>query len=203
MMIQPLLNKNLTDQQIVSGILTGGKDRNQAIGAIYDQNRGFLMKFLSNRSNIQDYVKQPEDIIWESVEAVVSNILEGKYTALPDKPLAAYLTQICKNLWHKFLSQESNRRDREDLFGSESDEEEEDISLLMVAKEKWDYYLEIFEKAGKNCQQIFTLWLVDGMSGKEIAEVMMAEGKLKSEASVRNTKSDCLEKITKQLLRNV
>lgn len=193
------MNQNFTDQQIVAGILLGGKDRNQAIRAIYDQNRAFLVKFLINKSNAQEYVKQPDDIIWESIEAVVINILEGKYVALADKPLAAYLTQICKNLWHKFLSQESNRKDRENLFGSETEFEEEDISSLISSKERWNYYLEVFENAGKNCKQIFTLWLVDGMSGKEIAEVMIIEGKLKSEASVRNAKSDCLDKITKQL----
>jgi len=190
-----------TDEQIVRGILTGGRERDKAIGAIYDQNRSFLMKFLSNRSNTKDYVKQPEDIIWESVEAVVHNIIEARYSHQPDKPLSAYLTTVCKNLWHKFLSQESNREARQDAFGQETDYEEPDVSVLLAEKEKWDTYLAIFDKAGKNCKQIFTLWLVEGMSGKEIAEVMMAAGKLKSEQSVRNAKSDCLEKVTLALIQ--
>ena len=42
------------------------------------------------------------------------------------------------------MSHESNRREREDLFGTESDQEEEDINLLTMAKEKRDYYLEVF-----------------------------------------------------------
>ncbi|MFN8347572.1 MAG: sigma-70 family RNA polymerase sigma factor [Spirosomataceae bacterium] len=190
-----------TDEQIVEGILAGGRARDKAIGAIYDQNRSFLMKFLANRSNTKDYVKQPEDIIWESVEAVVHNIIEARYSPQPDKPLSAYLTTVCKNLWHKFLSQEANREARQDTFGQETDYEEPDVSVLLAEKEKWDKYLTIFDKAGKNCKQIFTLWLVEGMSGKEIAEVMMAEGKLKSEQSVRNAKSDCLEKVTSALIQ--
>ena len=112
------------------------------------------------------------------------------------KSLSAYLTTICKNLWHKFLSQEENRGNRENWFGQETELEVHDVSILLSEKEKWDRYLKIFEDAGKHCKQIFELWLVDGMNGKEIAEVMISEGKLKSEQSVRNTKSDCLEKIS-------
>lgn len=189
----------LSDAEIVSGVLAGGRERERAIGAIYDQNRSFLMKFLSNRSNAQEYVKQPEDIVWESVEALISNIIEGKYTAQPDKPLAAYLTTICKNLWHKFLSQESNRQERQDVWAGEMAVEEADITHLIAEQERWSRYLEIFDKAGKNCKQLLTLWLVDNLSGKEMADVLIAEGKFKSEQSVRNAKSDCMEKVTNQL----
>jgi hypothetical protein len=46
------------------------------------------------------------------------------------------------------------------------------------------------------------LWLVDGFSGKEMSDLLIAEGKFKSEQSVRNAKSDCMEKVANQL-RNI
>ncbi|WP_028523160.1 RNA polymerase sigma factor [Runella limosa] len=194
------IKRGLSDGDIVDGILAGGRKRDKAIEAIYTQNRSFLIKFLSNRSNTKDYVKQPEDIIWEAVEALVHNIIEGRYVPQSSTSLSAYLTTICKNLWHKFLSQESNREDRDDKFAKEIYEDEPDISVLLTEKERWDRYLAIFEKAGKHCKQIFTLWLVEGMSGKEMSDILISEGKLKSEQSVRNAKSDCLEKVTSQLM---
>jgi RNA polymerase sigma factor (sigma-70 family) len=196
LMITLFRRKNWTDEQIVKGILSDSRSRNEAISALYEQNRSFLLKFLNSKNSFQDTARQPEDIIWEGISAVLNNILDGKYTAHPSTPLTGYLTAICRNLWHKYLEQESNRQERQWKFVDENESIEPDINQILASKQKWDIYLEIFEKAGKNCKQIFTLWLVDGMDNKQIAEVMMQEGKLKNEQVVRNAKSDCLKKVT-------
>jgi RNA polymerase sigma factor (sigma-70 family) len=193
--------KNLTDQEIVTGILGNDRERNRAIEALYKQNRGFIMKFLEGKSNDMYLVKQPEDILWEAIMAVLNNILDGKYELNSAVPLRGYLTTICKNLWYKNISQEENRDAREQLFMEESDTIQPDISNILHNQQKWEMYLAIFERAGKNCKQIFTHWLVDGMDNKEIASIMMGEGKLKSEQSVRNAKSDCLKKVTEELVK--
>ena len=191
--------KNWTDEQIVRGILGDSRSRNQAVAALYEQNRGFLLKFLNSKGGYHDTVRQPEDIIWESVTAVLNNILDGKYQPSSSTPLSGYLTAICRNLWHKYLEQEGNRQERQFIYIDENQQAEPDITQILSTKQKWDTYLEIFEKAGKNCKQIFTLWLVDGMDNKQIAEIMMQEGKLKNEQVVRNAKSDCLKKVTEML----
>lgn len=191
--------RNLTDEEIVAGILGNERERNRAIEALYNQNRGFLIKFLQGKANDMYLVKQPEDIIWEAIMALLNNILDKKYTPSSSVPLSAYLTTICKNLWYKNLSQEENRDNREQWYLEGSSDYELDITTVLSNQQKWEQYLLIFEKAGKNCKQIFTLWLVDGMDNKEIAEVMINEGKLKSEQSVRNAKSGCLQKVTELL----
>ena len=194
--------RHLTDSQIVEGILAGGRQKNGAIIAIYEQNRAFLTRFVGNKGNSREFVKEPSDIVWESIEALIINIEEGKYIARKETPLAAYLTTFCKNIWFKFLESETARVAREDSYGDEqANEIEPDISQLLAQKETWDFYLAVFEKAGKFCQQLFTLWLVDGLSGKEMSDVFIAEGKLNSEQSVRNAKSDCMKR-TLQLLTN-
>ena len=191
--------KSLTDQEIVTGILGNHRERNKAIEALYKQNQGFIMKFLEGKSNGMYLVKQPEDILWEAIMAVLNNILEGKYEFNSAVPLRGYLTTICKNLWFKNISQEENRDAREQLFMEEADTIQPDISSILHNQQKWEIYLAVFERAGKNCKQIFTLWLVDGMDNKEIAEVMIREDKMKSEQSVRNAKSDCLKKVAAEL----
>lgn len=191
--------KNLTDAEIVAGVRGTDRERNKAIEALYQQNRGFLMKFLQGKSNEMYLVKQPEDILWEAIMAVLNNILDGKYQLNSSIPLRGYLTTICKNLWFKNISQEENRDARESLFLEETDNIEPDVSQAIDNQQKWEQYLAIFERAGRNCKQIFTLWLVDGMNNKEIAEVMIMEEKLKTEQSVRNAKSDCLKRVTNEL----
>lgn len=188
--------KSWTDEQIVSGILGDSRSRNAAVAALYDQNRGFLIKFLNSKNSLADPVRQPEDIVWEGITAVLNNILDGKYTPHPSIPLTGYLTAVCRNLLHKYLEQETNRQERQFAFVDQNTGNEPDISQILASKQKWDIYLEIFERAGKNCKQIFTLWLVEGMDNKQVAEVMMQEGKLKNEQVVRNAKSDCLKKVT-------
>lgn len=190
---------SLSDEELVRGIQAGKKEREKAIEALYDQNRAFLMKFLANRSNAQDYVKQPDDILWEAVEVLVGNILDGKYVAQPGTSLSAYLTSICRNLWHKFLSQETHRQEREMNWLDDTDAHASDVSELIAGQESWLSYLTIFEQVGRHCRQLLTLWLVDGLSGRETAEVLISEGKFKSEQSVRNAKSDCMEKVAHQL----
>jgi DNA-directed RNA polymerase specialized sigma24 family protein len=193
------LPKNLSDKEIIEGILGTERERNRAIEALYKQNKGFLTKFLQGKSNEMYLVKQPEDIIWEAIVALLNNVLDGKYQLDSKIPLTGYLTTICKNLWYKNISQEENRDNREGWFLEENDATEPDVLQILNYNMKWEYYLKIFEEAGKNCKQIFTLWLVDGMDNKEIAEVMMQEGKLKNEQVVRNAKSDCLKKVTELL----
>ncbi|MFN8354155.1 MAG: hypothetical protein U0Y10_06915 [Spirosomataceae bacterium] len=194
-----LFRRSYSDQDIVNGILEGGKAQERAIEALYEQNRSFLMKFLRNRSNQKNYVKEPEDILWESMEALVTNILDGHYVVQANKPLSGYLTTICKNLWHKFLHQEEHRQERQNIWLDETITDSIDVSQIIAEQERWNNYLTIFEQAGKNCKQILTLWLVDGLSGKEMADLLIAEGKFKSEQSIRNAKSDCMNKITSQL----
>jgi DNA-directed RNA polymerase specialized sigma24 family protein len=192
-------SKTLTDQEIVEGILGNERERNRSIEALYKQNRGFILKFLEGKSNDMYLVKQPEDILWEAIMAVLNNILDQKYELNSAVPLRGYLTTICKNLWYKNISQEENRDAREQVYSDESDDFQPDVLNDIAHQQKWELYLQVFERAGKNCKQIFSLWLVDGMDNKEIAEVMIREDKMKSEQSVRNAKSDCLKKVAAEL----
>jgi RNA polymerase sigma factor (sigma-70 family) len=193
--------KTLSDTEIVAGIKGTERERNKAVEALYEQNRTFLTRFLRGKQNSQYVVKEPDDIIWEAIMAVLNNILDGRYAPSSGTPLSGYLVSICRNIWFKTISQEANRDSREAEFWAEWEQQAPaDAEQWLHNQQQWARYLTLFEQAGKNCRQVLTLWLVDDLDTKAIAAIMAREGKLKNEQVVRNTKSDCLKKLT-DLLR--
>lgn len=190
--------QNWTDQKIVEGILAGGRTENEAIGALYDRHRGILMRFIDHKS-AKDYARQPEDIVWEAIEAFVNNVKDGKYLPQEGTNIEAYIKTICKNLWHKYLASETARENRQDVYAGFDSEMEPDVSEILEDKEVWDYYLGIFDRAGKNCKEILHLSFAEDMPMKELAELLISEGKYENEQVVRNAKSKCLKKIVEFL----
>ncbi|CCG99414.1 hypothetical protein FAES_1404 [Fibrella aestuarina BUZ 2] len=190
----------LTDADIVAGLRGTERAQNKAIEALYEQNQAFLTRFLRSKQNGLYFVKEPEDIIWEAITAVLHNVLDGHYVPSSQTPLRAYLVSICRNLWYKAVSQEENRDRREEAFWQAMEPSElPDVEQWLHNQQQWTRYLLLFDRAGKHCRQILTLWLVDGLDNGAITEVMVREGKLKNEQVIRNTKSDCLKKLTSLL----
>lgn len=185
----------MTDIEIFEGIKTGGQAENIAIGQLYDQNKSLLMGFLRKYSN-QENAKEPEDIIWEGIEALVNNIKNEKYILKEGIALSSYLKSILKNLWFKQLSSESARSNRQSIY-FDQEEALPDVSQLMAEKETWDNYLRIFENVGKNCKRILHSVFGLGYSIKELGAELVAEGVYDNEQVLRNAKSKCLKKLMK------
>ena len=184
-----------SDHEIIQGILSGGRAEEDAIGALYDNHRSVLCRYVGNKSS-KTYAKEPEDIIWESIEAMVNNVKEGKYQPQAGTNIEAYIKMICKNLWHKYLASETAREGRQENYVDlEFDETDLDISKIIIQKETWDGYLSIFEKVGKNCKELLNLSFADDIPMNELAKIMVATGKYENEQTVRNAKSKCLKKV--------
>jgi RNA polymerase sigma factor (sigma-70 family) len=188
----------LSDEQIIEGIIEGGRAENRAIEALYRQNRSLMLKFISHKTS-REFAKEPEDILWEAMEALVNNIKEGKFIQQNTSSLEAYFKTICKNLLLKNITSEVARENRQDIFVSFDAEFEPDVSELLADKEVWDYYLSIFDKAGKNCKEILKMTFADDMPVREVAEQLIADGKYENEQVVRNAKSKCLKRVTELL----
>lgn len=191
-------NQYMSDSLIVEGILNGGLAESKAIEALYNQNKAFFLKLLNEPLRLEQS-KLPEDIIWEAIEAFVWNVKDGKYTPQGNVPVAAYVRAIAKNLLLKYLSSENSRGNRQGIYLEENDEVVADVSEAIVEKEKWDKYLEIFEKAGKNCKRILQMVYGLGYSIKDLAEELISEGLFENEQVVRNAKSKCLKKVILQI----
>lgn len=188
----------MSDDLIVEGILSGGYSESKAIGALYDQNKSFFLKVLNEPLRLEKS-KQPEDIIWEAIEAFVWNVKDGKYKIQENIPIAMYVRVIAKNLLLKYLSSENARGIRQSTYLEEIDASLGDASEAIVEKEKWDKYLRIFENAGKNCKRILQMVYGLGYSINEMAKELIEEGIFENEQVVRNAKSKCLKKVMLQL----
>lgn len=188
----------LSDSLILEGILAGGFSETKAIESLYNQNKAFFLKLLNEPLRLEKS-KLPEDIIWEAIEAFVWNVKDGKYVSQANVPVAAYVRAIAKNLLLKYLSSENSRGNRQGIYIEENDASVVDVSEVIAEKEKWDVYLEIFEKAGKNCKRILQMVYGLGYSIKEVADELISEGIFENEQVVRNAKSKCLKKVMLQI----
>jgi len=192
------LSKQWNDEAIVDGILTGGRREHEALVALYKKFHVSLERFITHRSSGRDYAKQPEDIIWEAIEAFVVNVKKHSYCQ-KDAALETYLKSICKNLWFRYISSEASRDDRQTKYMADWDELDDDVSETLIEKENWAYYIDIVSKAGKNCRQILDMRLIDGFSMQEISKILITEGLFESDQTVRNTKSKCLKKVMEMI----
>lgn len=189
----------MTDLEIVNGIKEGGVAGSKAIGFLYEQNKFEINSFLEKWKS-QECAKEPNDIIWEGMEALVNNIINGKYQIQEGIYLKTYLKSILKNLWFKHLSSEKARMGRQHAYHQGNEGLEMDVSEILAEKEIWDAYLAVFEKVGKNCKRILQMFFGLGYSIKELAQQLMKEGLYENEQVVRNAKSKCLKRVTKQLV---
>jgi RNA polymerase sigma factor (sigma-70 family) len=192
------LSKHLSDEAIIEGILMGGRKEHEALIALYNKFHVSLERFITHRSSGRDYAKQPEDIIWETIEAFVVNIKKGSYTST-EASLETYLKSICKNLWFRYISSESSRDERQNKYMSDWDELDDNVSNTLIDQQNWEYYINLVSKAGKNCRQILDMRLIDGFSMQEISQKLIAEGVFENDQTVRNTKSKCLKKMIDML----
>ena len=187
-----------SDSEIVFALKKGGKVQDDAILYIYKKNKSLLLSIL--RSSFRnERSKTPDDIIWETIEVFVNNVISEKFSIQENKTISAYIGKIAKNLMIKYLDSEDARGIREMRFGEEAEVLEDDISVALVEQESWSNYLEMFEKIGKNCKRILQMVYGLGYSIKEMAKELVDEGLYENEQVVRNAKSKCLKNILTKL----
>jgi RNA polymerase sigma-70 factor (ECF subfamily) len=184
----------LSDAEILELLNRGGHYVSKAIEALYDQNKSLLQSILKS-SFKSEKSKTSEDIIWETMEAFINNVNKGSFSLQEGISIAAYLRVISKNLMLKYVSSENARSLRQNSFSLEIEESEPDVSHLIIEHEKWETYLQIFEKAGKNCKRILQMVYGLGYSIKELAKELIEEGIFENEQVVRNAKSKCLKNV--------
>ncbi len=183
-----------SDSEIVFALKAGGKQQDDAIYALYNQNKSLLLGILRSSFKIERS-KTPDDIIWETIEVFVSNVLSEKFSLKENTSISAYLRVVSKNIMMKYISSEEARSMREMSYGADNEYIDQDVSVMISESETWNRYLEIFEQIGKNCKRILQMVYGLGYSIKEMANVLVEEGLYENEQVVRNAKSKCLKNI--------
>lgn len=193
-------NKHWSDEKIIAGLLGSERDEHQAILALHEKYGRALSKYADSNIYNKQYPKTPDDFVWETIEAFVVNIKKGSYTK-QNAALETYLISICKNLIYRYTSQESSREKRTEVFLEDNNDQTPSLEDWLIENEDWEYYIEVISKAGKNCRRIMDMRLIEALSMKEIADILIAEGLFENEQTVRNAKSKCLKKIFELLTK--
>ena len=185
-----------TDDAIVQGILSDDRRAlNTAIRCLYDRHTALLKDYVRRNSGTPH---DADDLIQTVVLNFIKAVRSGQYQSHQGVGVGAFLYTLCKNHWLNTLSQ------RERILLRETEYYEStphagvnlDAQLHLEEQEEMEHNLRQFDKLGERCKQLLTAQRRDGLSMKEIADLMGFE----NERVAINEKYKCLQKL-KNLLK--
>ncbi|WP_456437983.1 RNA polymerase sigma factor [Psychroserpens sp.] len=171
----------------------------QLINAIKANDQTALKQFyMSNYHKIEALVLKnsgsvdhAKDLYQDSFIAVWKNLKTNKFEPKNETALQGYLYQIAKNKWMDVLRSNTFKKTntltderlaflKEEAIDESRDDNEEKLKVTMSA----------FKNLGQPCKQLLTNFYYDKKSLRAIASELQLE-----EASVRNKKYRCMEKL--------
>jgi DNA-directed RNA polymerase specialized sigma24 family protein len=112
--------------------------------------------------------------------------------------IKSMLYSINRNVWLSELRRRKNRSQRDMLFESEKEIEIADYSQELIKMEGYKMIMGLFEKLGKRCKAILTLFYFDNLSMEEIVK----KEQFSSEQVLRNKKYKCMKALTSKVESN-
>jgi len=174
------------DVQILEALQDATKI-NQALGRLYDFHYGMLEYFILQNSGTES---DAQDTIQETMLVFVTMVQKQKYRG--DASIKSMLYSINRNIWLTELRRRKNRSKRDVIFESEKEIEIGDYSLELIKMEGYKMMMELFDKLGKGCKSILTLFYFDNLSMEEIVK----KEQYSSEQVLRNKKYKCMKALT-------
>jgi len=173
---------NLSDEEIVKAIKSGGRGRQDVIRHLYNQKdvKGKIIQFVQrNSGNFQD----GQDMFHEGIIVMDRNIRQDKFKM--ESSVNGYLFSICRFLWMNqirkqgkmTLTEDNSRLDDVDKITPETqlfDDEQKNVLRKLMSQ------------LGERCQKILELWKLS-YSMEEIAK----ELGFSSSAMARKNKYRC------------
>ncbi|HSI75077.1 MAG TPA: sigma-70 family RNA polymerase sigma factor [Lunatimonas sp.] len=163
---------------------------NQALDRLYDAHYSMLEFFILQNNGSQT---DAQDTIQETMVVFVNMVHENKYRR--EASIKSMLYSINRNVWLSELRRRKNRVQRDILFESEKEIEIGDYSEELIKMEGYTMMMELFDKLGKGCRSILTLFYFDNLSMEEIVE----KEQLSSEQVLRNKKYKCMKALTAKI----
>ncbi|MBR9846529.1 MAG: sigma-70 family RNA polymerase sigma factor [Algicola sp.] len=136
-------------------------------------------------------VEHAKDLYQESFIAVWKNLKANKFEPKNETALQGYLYQIAKNKWMDILR--SNKFKKTNGLTDEAMvalKEEPANEAIEANESKLNATMSAFKNLGQPCKQLLTNFYYEKKSLREIASELQLE-----EASVRNKKYRCMEKL--------
>ena len=163
---------------------------NKAIERLYDIHYGMLEYFILQNSGDET---DAQDTIQETMLVFVNLVHEQKYRG--EASIKSILYSINKNIWLGELRKRKNRQVRDMAFESDKEIEVEDYSAELIKMEGYKMIMELFEKLGRGCKSILTLFYFENLSMEEIVK----KEKYSSEQVLRNKKYKCMKELSTKI----
>lgn len=174
-------------------LITAIKDNNSiALKAFYTSNYPKIEILVLKNSGTKDHAK---DIYQEAFISLWNKVRNDSFSPNNDSALQGYLYQIAKNKWmdvlrsKRFKTTQSLSEERT-LFLKQDDEEIDDGH-----DDKLNTTMTAFKDLGQPCKDLLKTFYFEKKSLREIASELNLE-----EASVRNKKYRCMEKLRATVL---
>ncbi len=174
------------DVQILEALQDATKI-NQALSRLYDFHYGMLEYFILQNSGTES---DAQDTIQETMLVFVTMVQKQKYRG--DASIKSMLYSINRNIWLTELRRRKNRSKRDVIFESEKEIEIGDYSSELIKMEGYKMMMELFDKLGKGCKSILTLFYFDNLSMEEIVK----KEHFSNEQVLRNKKYKCMKALT-------
>jgi len=166
---------------------------NQALDRLYDAHYGMLEFFILQNSGTET---DAQDTIQETMLVFVNMVHANKFRE--EASIKSMLYSINRNVWLSELRRRKNRSQRDMLFESEKEIEIADYSQELIKMEGYKMIMGLFEKLGKRCKAILTLFYFDNLSMEEIVK----KEQFSSEQVLRNKKYKCMKALTSKVESN-
>lgn len=172
----------MRDQAIIEAILIGGRQRQEGIKEIYQQNNlreKVIHYVMQNKGKRED----GQDVFHEGIILLDRNIRERKFRG--DSSLSLYLYGICRLIWMNQLRKHQKvdlQENNEKMDGIQEHTPESNF----ISQEKRSILQSLLSRLGDKCKKVLELWQLS-YSMEEIAQKVG----LSSEKMARKSKYRC------------
>jgi RNA polymerase sigma factor (sigma-70 family) len=165
----------------------------QAIRQIYQQHAEITRSFIMGKGGT---AQDADDIFQETVIAFIDTVQKGKFRQ--ESGIRTFLISISKHLWYNEIRKRQRAENREKLYESDREIEEEGIGRIIQDRELKQQLNQLLHDLGDSCRKILELFYYENLSMKEIVSHMHYE----NEQVVRNKKYKCLQQLTDKMKQN-
>ena len=189
-------NQRLSDTDIVTAIKTNDET---VLKSLYLENYSKIEFLILKNNGTKDHAK---DIYQEAFLTLWKNTKEGKFIPQDQTSVNGYLYTVAKNKWMDYLR--SNKYKKTKLVEDERQLEiHQDSFFLTLIDDKienerlLDKAMDAFKNLGLPCKNLLMKFYFEKKSMREIAEELELD-----EASTRNKKYRCMEKLRELALKS-
>ena len=165
----------------------------QAIRQLYQQHAEITRSFIMGKGGT---AQDADDIFQETVIAFIDTVQKGKFRQ--ESGIRTFLISISKHLWYNEIRKRQRSENREKLYESDREIEEEGIGRIIQDRELKQQLNQMLQDLGDSCRKILELFYYENLSMKEIVSHMHYE----NEQVVRNKKYKCLQQLTDKMKQN-